>query len=208
MLHTPLPYFTTHIQVPPSYCILHNSYSEPYLSFILLYLYSDLSLAVVPHNEFSESFFHTSPLILRPFFYIYVHTVQYSTVLVIFRPLSLLISPTHNPLSFSTSILRSPFRISLPPVGPLSLVLHWCTALLKAEFFIEPPPDTQRDGRRGERGTGVARGSYLSLTSLPSAPPPPRRVSVAPPAATLSGLAEGRPLPLPTAPPFPHGQNK
>ncbi len=75
------------------------------------------------------------------------------------------------------------------------------TALLKAEFFIEPPPDTQRKGRRGERGTGVARGSYLSLTSLPSSPP--RHASVAPPAATLSGLAEGRPLPLPTAPPLP-----
>jgi hypothetical protein len=49
-----------------------------------------------------------------------------------------------------------------------------CTALLKAEFFIEPPPDTQRKERGGERGTGVARGSYLSLTSLPSPPPTPR----------------------------------
>ena len=43
-----------------------------------------------------------------------------------------------------------------------------CTALLKAELFIEPPPDTQRIRRRGERGTGVARSSYLFLTSLSS----------------------------------------
>jgi hypothetical protein len=41
-----------------------------------------------------------------------------------------------------------------------------CTPLLKAEFFIEPPPDTQRIRRRGERGIGVARSSYLFLTSL------------------------------------------
>jgi hypothetical protein len=33
--------------------------------------------------------------------------------------------------------------------------MHRCTALLKAELFIEPPPDTQRKGRRGERGIGV-----------------------------------------------------
>jgi hypothetical protein len=78
-----------------------------------------------------------------------------------------------------------------------------CTALLEAEFFIEPPPDTQRIRRRGERGTGVAMGCYLSHVS-PSAPsPPPHRSSVAPPAATLSGLAEGRLLPLPTQPPPP-----
>jgi hypothetical protein len=54
-----------------------------------------------------------------------------------------------------------------------------CTVLLKAEFFIEPPPDTQRIRRRGERGIGVARSSYLSLTSLPSPlslPPPTPRV--------------------------------
>ncbi len=50
-----------------------------------------------------------------------------------------------------------------------------CTALLKAEFFIEPPPDTQRIRRRGERGIGVAMGCYLSHVS-PSPPfpfPPP-----------------------------------
>ncbi len=51
-----------------------------------------------------------------------------------------------------------------------------CTALLEAEFFIEPLPDTQREGRRGKRGTGVARGSYLSLTSLSSPPPSTLRV--------------------------------
>ncbi len=64
-----------------------------------------------------------------------------------------------------------------------------CTALLKAEFFIEPPPDTQRKERQGERGTGVAKSCYLSHASPPLPPPPPpsHRASVAPPAATLSG---------------------
>ncbi len=45
-----------------------------------------------------------------------------------------------------------------------------CTALPRAEFFIEPPPDTQRKRRRGERGIGVTRGSYLLLTSLSPLP--------------------------------------
>ena len=44
-----------------------------------------------------------------------------------------------------------------------------CTALLKAEFFIEPPLDTQRKRRRGERGIGVAVGCDLSHAS-PSPP--------------------------------------
>ncbi len=58
-----------------------------------------------------------------------------------------------------------------------SMLEHNCTALLKAELFIEPPPDTQRIRRRGERGTGVARSSYLFLTSLsPLLPPPTSRV--------------------------------
>ena len=78
-----------------------------------------------------------------------------------------------------------------------------CMALLKAEFFIEPPPDTQRKRRRGERGIGVAMDCHLSHASpSPPSPSPPHRTSVAPPAATLSGLAEGRLLPL-TAPPSP-----
>ncbi len=72
-----------------------------------------------------------------------------------------------------------------------------CTALLKAEFFIEPPPDTQPKERQGERGTGVAMSCYLSHANPPLPPPPPHRASVAPPAATLSGLAEGRLLPPP-----------
>jgi hypothetical protein len=78
-------------------------------------------------------------------------------------------------------------------------------ALLKAEFFIEPPPDAQRKERQGERGTGVAMSCYLSHASLPLPPPPPHRASVAPPAATLSGLAEGRlllPLSIPPPPPM------
>jgi hypothetical protein len=48
-----------------------------------------------------------------------------------------------------------------------------CTALPRAEFFIEPPPDTQRRRRRGERGTGVTKGSYLLLTNLSPLPPFP-----------------------------------
>ncbi len=59
--------------------------------------------------------------------------------------------------------------------------LGHCTALRSAEFFIEPPPDTQRKRRRGERGMGVAMGCYLSHAS-PSPPSPlPHRASVAPP---------------------------
>jgi hypothetical protein len=45
-----------------------------------------------------------------------------------------------------------------------------CTALPKSRIFIEPPPDTQRRRRRGERGIGVTRGSYLLLTSLSPLP--------------------------------------
>ncbi len=80
--------------------------------------------------------------------------------------------------------------------------LRPCTALPKAEFFIEPPPDTQQRRRRGERGIGVARGSYLLLTSLSPLPPlpPPHRGLAALPGAALSGLAEKRP------PPSPHDQ--
>jgi hypothetical protein len=48
-----------------------------------------------------------------------------------------------------------------------------CTPLLKAELFIEPPPDAQRIRKRGERGIGVVRSSYLFLTSLSSLLPPP-----------------------------------
>ncbi len=56
------------------------------------------------------------------------------------------------------------------------VILADCTALLNAEFFIEPPPDTQQKRRRGERGTRVAMGCYLSQASpsppLPLPPPP------------------------------------
>ncbi len=66
-----------------------------------------------------------------------------------------------------------------------------CTALLKAEFFIEPPPDTQRRKERVERGMGVAMSSYLILTSLYPLPLlPPHRAPAALPGAALSGLAE------------------
>ncbi len=82
-----------------------------------------------------------------------------------------------------------------------------CTALPEAEFFIEPPPDTQRRRRRGERGIGVTRGSYLLLTSLSPLPlPPPHHAPAALPGAALSGLAERRPPlspPLHSTPPWP-----
>ena len=73
---------------------------------------------------------------------------------------------------------------------PRSLLISLCTALPKAEFFIEPPPDTQRRRRRGERGIGVTRGSYLLLTSLSPSPLPPTRCAPAAlPGAALSGHA-------------------
>ena len=52
---------------------------------------------------------------------------------------------------------------------------HVCTALPRVEFVIEPPPDTQRERRRGERGMRVTKGSYLLLNNLPlpSPSPPP-----------------------------------
>ena len=79
----------------------------------------------------------------------------------------------------------------------------YCTALPKAEFFIEPPPDTQQRRRRGERGIGVAGDSYLLLTSLSPLPPrPPHRAPAALPGAALSGLAERRPPPLHSTPPM------
>jgi hypothetical protein len=51
-----------------------------------------------------------------------------------------------------------------------------CTALLKAEFFIEPLPDTQRR-RRGERGIGIAMGCYLPTPALPPLPLPPPHIT-------------------------------
>jgi hypothetical protein len=66
----------------------------------------------------------------------------------------------------------------------------------KSRIFIEPPPDTQQRRRRGERGIGVARGSYLLLTSL-SPLRPPHRAPAALPGAAFSGLAERRPPPSP-----------
>ena len=59
-----------------------------------------------------------------------------------------------------------------------SFVFHqnFCTALLKAEFFIEPPPDTQRKERQGERGIGVAMSCYLSHANPPLPPPPTPRI--------------------------------
>jgi hypothetical protein len=87
-----------------------------------------------------------------------------------------------------------------PPTVRMAAVLHFYVR----NFFIEPPPDTQRKERQGERGIWVAMSCYL-LHATPPPPPSPHRASVAPPAAMLSGLAEGRllpPLPPPTYPPL------
>ncbi len=89
----------------------------------------------------------------------------------------------------------------------VQLLLHilYCTALPKAEFFIEPPPDTQQRRRRRERGIGVARGSYLLLASLSPLPlPPPHHAPAALPEAALSGLAERRPPISPLSIVHPH----
>ncbi len=79
-----------------------------------------------------------------------------------------------------------------------------CSARPRAEFFIEPPPDTKRIERQGERGIWVAMSCYLfHVTPLPPSylPTSPHHASVAPPTATLSGLAGGRrPPPSPTPP--------
>ncbi len=64
-----------------------------------------------------------------------------------------------------------------------------CTALPRAEFFIEPPPDTQQKRRQGERGIGVTRGSYLLLTSPPPPFPPTHCAPAALSKAALSGHA-------------------
>jgi hypothetical protein len=69
-----------------------------------------------------------------------------------------------------------PCALSLA-VSVWALEAHWsCSALRRAEFFIEPPPDTQRKERQGERGIWVAVSCYLlHVTPLPSptSPPPP-----------------------------------
>jgi hypothetical protein len=67
--------------------------------------------------------------------------------------------------------------------------IHVCTALPRVGFFIEPPPDTQQKRRRGERGTGVTKGSYLLLNNLPlplPLPPHTHRVPARLPGAGLS----------------------
>jgi hypothetical protein len=43
-------------------------------------------------------------------------------------------------------------------------------------FFIEPPPDTQRKERQGERGMWVATSCYLSHATPPLPPPPPPHI--------------------------------
>jgi hypothetical protein len=75
------------------------------------------------------------------------------------------------------------------------------------QTFIEPPPDTQRTERQGERGIWVAMGCYLlhvTPSLSPHLPPPPHCASVAPPAAMLSGLEGWRRAP----PPPPHSPKR
>ncbi len=66
----------------------------------------------------------------------------------------------------AVTIDQSNIQVLLPKIQST------CMALPRTEFFIEPPPDTQRKRRRGEREIGVTRGSYLLLTGL-SPPSPP-----------------------------------
>jgi hypothetical protein len=57
-------------------------------------------------------------------------------------------------------LLCSPFTFRLfvqeVPYG----THRYCSALLRAEFFIEPPPDTQRKERQGERGIWFPQVPY------------------------------------------------
>jgi hypothetical protein len=88
------------------------------------------------------------------------------------------------------------------PSSPLPKArIQDCTALPRAEFFIEPPPDTQRKRRRGEREKGVTRGSYLLLTSLSPLPPPS---SPTPRACCIAWGCVIRTYPPPIV--HPHGQ--
>jgi hypothetical protein len=98
---------------------------------------------------------------------------------------------------------REVLQVTSPDYHQVRYFNNYCTALLKAEFFHRTPA-----GHTSERKTRRKRnrGCYglLSVSRQPFSPPPPlpQRASVAPPVATLSGLAEGRHLPL-TAHPFP-----
>jgi hypothetical protein len=80
----------------------------------------------------------------------------------------------------------------MDPVNDTDNVLH----CLNAEFFHRTPAGHTAEGKTRRKRN---RGCYelLSIPRQPSSPPspPPYRASVAPPAATLSGLAEGRLLP-------------
>jgi hypothetical protein len=85
-------------------------------------------------------------------------------------------SPTHTGLICGKTLELNisslgPFKLRISPrlfektrKGP---VLHCCVR----NFFIEPPPDTQRKERRGERGIWVAMSCYL-LHVTPPLPPP------------------------------------
>ncbi len=54
--------------------------------------------------------------------------------------------------------------------GPRGGLIGEVYGTAKSRIFIEPPPDTQRRRRRGERGIGVARGSYLLLARVSPSP--------------------------------------
>ncbi len=70
-------------------------------------------------------------------------------------------------------------------------------------FSSNPRRHTAERKTRRKRNGGLLWAVICPTpTLLPPFPSPPHRASVAPPAATLSGLAEGRLLPL-TAPPPP-----
>jgi hypothetical protein len=58
--------------------------------------------------------------------------------------------------------------------GIIFNIYMFCTA--ECETFIEPPPDTQRTERQGERGIWVAMGCYLlqatPFSTSPTSPLP------------------------------------
>ncbi len=102
-------------------------------------------------------------------------------------------TPTHNKMFIQRS-LDSNFDIFL--------LLLFCTAT--CEIFYQTPAGYTAD-RKTRRKRNMGCYELLSVSCHPSPPlqlpPSPHRASVAPPAATLSGLTGGgRPPPSPTPP--------
>jgi hypothetical protein len=110
------------------------------------------------------------------------------------------ISDLWNKISFNTEDIDTcGFQRRETKYGTIIL---FCTT--SCEIFHRTPAGYTAD-RKTRRKRNMGYYELLSASCHPSPPPsnfppPPHRASVAPPAATLSGLAEGRPLPPPTPP--------